>query len=350
MQRLLIALALAQPPEGEIVVQQPAEARPWALEWSAPDTCPARDEVVAAIREYLPELDAPPLEVGHADLRLAARVEAEAGGWRVHLRTSGREGDSQRELAAPDCESLAAAVALIAAVALDPVLTARRAREALVAASSGAEDELENEAGEHASALAGDVQNASESIAITLAPIDPEPAAERVRSRRVGLGASLRGGGGYGPTTAGFGFVGAGFALFAGRFRWQLDAGLDLPRTLALDDGRRGRVLGWWVGSSACVVPRVRALELPLCLGFEGGLVHARGLAPTANTRTEQLPWLAPRLGPGLRFAVLPRLALLLDLELLVPLVRAGFEIDDVTLTRLPPLALRGAAGIELRW
>lgn len=346
MRLALIGLVLAQAPAGEVAIQQPDAAQAWALQWSAPAACPRRDALLAAIRTYLPNLDDPPLEVGRADLRIDASVLAPAApgeAWTVRLRTSGREGESQREFEAPDCEALADAVALIAAVALDPVLVARQTREALAAANAPEADVPRPDDQD----LAQAPESPEPAPTLVLGPLEPLDDAPR---RRVGFAASLRGGAGMGPTANAFGHVAGGFALLGARFRWQLDAGIALPRSLVLDDGRRGRVIGWWIGSDACLVTRVKVVELPVCLGFEGGLVHARGLAPTANTRAQRQPWLAPRLRLGLRWSVLPRLALLLDLELLVPLVRAGFTIGDATLTSVPALALRGGAGVELRF
>lgn len=347
MRLALIGLVLAHAPAGEVPIQQPDAAQAWALQWSAPEACPGRDALLAGIRTYLPNLDDPPLEVGRADLRIDASVLAPAApgeAWTLRLRTSGREGESQRELEAHDCDALADALALIAAVALDPVLVARQTREALAAANEPVHDVPRTD--EHDLAQAREPERAEPEPSLVLAPLERIDAPRR----RVGFAASLRGGGGNGPTANAFGHIVGGFALLGARFRWQLDAGIALPRTLAIDDGRRGRVIGWSVGSDACLVTRVKAVELPICLGFEGGLVHARGLAPTANTRAQRQPWLAPRLRSGLRWPVLPRLALLLDLELLVPLVRAGFTIGEATLTSVPAIALRGGAGVELRF
>jgi hypothetical protein len=345
MRLALIGLVLAPAPAGEVPIQQPDAAQAWALQWSAPEACPGRDALLAGIRTYLPNLDDPPLEVGRADLRIDASVLAPAAhgeAWTLRLRTSGREGESQRELEAPDCDALADAVALIAAVALDPVLVARQTREALAAAHAPAPDVPLAQA----QVPEPEPARPESEPSLVLAPLERIDAPRR----RVGFAASLRGGGGNGPTANAFGHVTGGFALLGARFRWQLDAGIALPRTLAIDEGRRGRVIGWSVGSDACLVTRVKVVELPICLGFEGGLVHARGLAPTANTRAQRQPWLAPRLRSGLRWSLLPRLALLLDLDLLVPLVRAGFTIGDATLTSVPALALRGGAGVELRF
>ncbi|MFV8754659.1 hypothetical protein ACNOYE_29280 [Nannocystaceae bacterium ST9] len=346
MWRLLIGLALA--PAGEPAIQQPDEPVVWALDWQAPVECPTRADVVAGIREYLPEIDEPASGPGRAELRLDVEVTSERGSWTAFVRASGREGNDERRFSAPACGELADAVALIGALALDPVLVARRTQ--VVSAS-----ELVNEP-------EGPIELPEPpELDVELDEVEPEPEPLRglssiatpdpsPRARAVELGIGVQGLGGWGPIEAGFGGLAGSFAVFAGRWRWQLDGGGVFPRTPTLADGRGARIVGWWLGSRGCVVPRIGAVELPACAGVEAGQVRARGVAPTTHVRGGVQPWVALLVSPGLRWAVLDRLALTADATLLVSLVRGRFVIGDEPLASVVPIGFRGALGLEVRF
>jgi hypothetical protein len=174
----------------------------------------------------------------------------------------------------------------------------------------------------------------------------------------VKLGIGAFGTGSWGPTKNGFGGVAASFAVFADRWRWQIDGGYSIPRTLSLDNGRRGRVQAWWLDTRGCLVPNFRAgnkpmrtLEVPLCLAIETGQAFARGLPPTRNPASASRPWLALGASVGLRWPLIKGFALTTDAELLTSLVRRGrFRIGDETLTEIARVGFRGALGVEVRF
>jgi hypothetical protein len=350
----LIGLLVAPPSEpGSVAIQQPEAAVVWAFEWEAPTECPGRDDVIAAIREYLPELDDPPITPARADLRIAASVSSEGRTWTAALRTSGREGNVERSFSAPSCTELADAVALITAVALDPVLVARRTQ--VIDDEPELVESIEPP-------KPSEVPESPEPEAIVETEV-PEPESDPLRGlvltesadsapleRDVDLGIGVQGFGAWGPTAAGFGGLAGSFAVFAGRWRWQLDGGWWAPRVQTLDDGRSGRIQGWWLGTRGCVVPRVGAVELPLCPGIEAGQAIARGIAPTTNVRGARQPWVAIVVSPGLRWAFVDRVALTLDAALLVSLVRGRFLIGDEPIASLTPVGFRGSLGLEVRF
>jgi hypothetical protein len=341
MWRLLLGLVLAPASDpGGVAIQQPEDAVVWAFEWEAPTECPTRAEVIAAVRSYLPELDEPPSSPGRADLRIAARVASEGETWTAEVRTSGRDGNAERRFSAPACTELADAIALIAAVALDPVLVARRTT---VVDPDPAEPVEPPELVETVETVEP-AEDPLQGLVLVETPEDSRTA------RDVQLGIAVQGTGGWGPTATGFGGLAGSFAVFAGRWRWQLDGGWWIPRTQTLDDGRGGRIQGFWLGTRGCVVPRIAAVELPLCPGFEAGQVSARGIAPTTNVRGASQPWVAIVVSPGLRWAVVDRLAITLDAALLISLVRGGFVIGDQPLTSVVPVGFRGALGLEVRF
>jgi hypothetical protein len=341
MLRVLLGMVLgfAEPP-----IQRPGDPVLWAFEWDAPPECPGRAEVITSVRSYLPDLEDPPPSPGRADLRVIVSVTADSGGWTANVRMSGRDGASERSFSTPACTELAEAVALITAVALDPVLVARHVAEQRESAS-----------------ISQPVEPPAEPPAVVPAKPEPEPpdlnldlvlsdADEPARPRTVKFGLGLFGTGAWGPATAGFGGLGGSFAVFAGLWRWQLEGGWSIPRTLALDDGRRGRLQAWWLGTRGCVVPKLGVVELPLCPGIEAGQVFASGLPPTTNLSNGSQPWAAIVLGQGLRWPFLDRLALTVEAAVLVSLVRGRFTIGNETFASLTPVGFRGTLGLEVRF
>lgn len=102
---LAIAVSSAQ-------AQVAAGADRLALAWQAPDECPSRADVRAAVASRLGEA----AERAGPALRAEARVERDAAGYRLALKTEYGE----RRLAARSCAELAGAAALILALLIDP--------------------------------------------------------------------------------------------------------------------------------------------------------------------------------------------------------------------------------------
>jgi hypothetical protein len=356
MNWLLLALLLVPPEQPAVEVQRPGEAVPWALAWDAPSTCPTRAQVIAAVRGYLPMLEEPPADVARARLRINARVEVSEGEWHARLELSGVYGSTTRSFSAASCSELADAVALVFAVSLDPVVVAEGVAQARREA-----DEPPTVA-EPASEPEDPPPRAREPDELASEPDEPLPPRLQVfepveqSAGRPSVGARLFGGGGFGPTTAGYGALGLGVAVFDRRWRWVLEGGGWLPRTI-LTEELGGRFSGWWIGSRGCFVPALRrrpdsarALEFPLCGGVEAGQVLAVGLAPAVDTRRASQPWIAGSLGAGLSFAINERLALFVDAAALLPFVRGSFDIGDRAVQVLTPVGVRASLGVELRF
>jgi hypothetical protein len=345
---MVAALLSAGPPAAEIPVQRPGEGVELVLHWQAPAGCPDREALIAELRTLLPELpDAIP-EQGTARLRVEARVGLADSGpdpWTVELTTVAAEGTRVRSFAARGCQDVASATVLIVAVTLDPVAAASTLQVATAATQPEVPEPAEPEPeAEPASSQAPLPRSASGEGGV-IVPADPP--AQRRRPPRVGL--RLFGTGAYGPTNTGYGGIGGSVALFGRRWRWDLAAGWSIPRVVRLDDGRGGSLDGWWIGSHGCFVPEVRTLEFPTCAGFEAGLVRGRGRSPTINTEQVSVPWLAPVIAQGLAWAPIERLAIGVDLALLVPLGRGSFVIDEREVQRLVVVGARALLGIELR-
>jgi hypothetical protein len=341
MKWLVLALLLAPPDEPAVEVQRPGEPVLWALDWATPPSCPTRADLVERVRSYIPAIEEPPLEVPRARLRIEASVELLEGEWAVRMRMSGEQGSTERSFSAASCDELADAVALVAAVSLDPVLTAREVADVRAAVVAVEEPEPEPEPEPELDQL--DEPDA-ESISAPPASDDVEP--EPPRNFQMAL--RLGGGGGFGPTTTGYGALAAGVALFGPRWRWSIDGGGWLPRTIRTDQAA-GRFWGWWVGTRGCFVPHRDVVEFPLCGGIELGQVAARGLAPALNPRGASYLWAAASVSGGVSWVITDRVAIVTDVAALVPFVRGDFRVSDQILQRLAPVGVRATLGIELR-
>ena len=344
-----------------VEVQQPAAPGRWALDWRAPPGCPERAEVVAGVRAYLPGLQDPSDDPRAAASRITADLSQAATGWDAQVHIDGIDGSDTRKFSADSCAELADAIALISAVALDPVVVADTVRAwerppatepvpvpAPVPASTPSPEP------DPAPVAEPDPDTDTEPFDATIQRVETgedDPPIPPPRSVRLGVGAA--GTGGWGPATAGFAGVQLGFAVLGRRWRWELDGHYAVPRTLSMGDGRRGRMQGWAVGTRGCVVPALGArqtIELPVCGGLEAGQVLARGLEPTANARAGAQAWLAVLAGPGLRWVFIQRLALAVDVAAVAALTRGDFTIGADTLASLAPFGARASLGLEARF
>ncbi|MFV8751013.1 hypothetical protein ACNOYE_10750 [Nannocystaceae bacterium ST9] len=314
---------------------------PVTLDWQAPATCPSEAEVLARVRARVPASTS-------ATLSIRARVSADESSHRVELELRNAEGESMRSFAARDCETLTDAVVLVVAVTFDPVwLVEQLERER--APSEGPELEAPEPEAPEPEAPEPEAPESTRIDAPIELGLQLEPAAEP--SPRVSLRVGLRafGGGGYGPTRGAHGFVGGALALIGERWRVELGARWSAPRVVRRAEGAGGRFEAWSLGARGCFVPVARALEFPLCLGIEAGLVRGRGLESLPRVETASFPWVAGSVAQGLWWAPLDRLALGVELELVLPFTRGSFLVDEREVERIAGIGVRGLAGVELR-
>lgn len=315
-----------------------------ALTWEAPAGCSDAAAVRRALAGYLGE--GPSAEAGAA-VRSVARVTREKGKYRLVLRTETASGVSLRETTAADCAVLVDATAVIVAIAVDPTTVLGRGDAAPKAVDpeepaptepAPTEPTPPPTEGELAPFVAPEVLPAP-------VPPVPEP---RVRfGVRVGGGVDL----GVLPGLAG-GLRLAGSA-FRRAWRAELRGDFWFPRTAIVQDGIGARVRLWSIGGRGCWVPGVArvGLEFPLCAGIESGAMHGdpvgdRVASPTPSRRF----WLAADGSAGLAWAPRRFIAIVVQAELVVPILRAGFRVGDVEVHRAGPVAGRGLLGLEARF
>jgi hypothetical protein len=146
-------------------------------------------------------------------------------------------------------------------------------------------------------------------------------------------------------------FEGAVGALGRG---WRVEGtGLYRLATTAsssLDPGVGGRILMWALGGRGCGVPARGRIEIPLCVGVEGGSVVGEGYG-FAGARRARQPWGGVTFSPQLVVVLNPNVALVVQAVLGVPFVRPRFFIEHLeTVHRVGPVLGRAFIGLEGRF
>lgn len=297
------------------------------IEWHAPAECPDDAAVEARVGELL---GATPT----ASERATADVVGDHEGWTVELSTFIDGAKQTRSLRADDCVVLAEAVAVVVAVALDPVAVATN--------EASAEGPRVPEPAIESPASAAPVVDRAKPV--------PHSASAAPRRRTWSFGVRVEGGYGIGTAPGGTGL--AGLALFAqtGRARIEIEGRWYGPREI-LEDGAGARTQLGTAAALGCLELGRAVVTAPLCLGFEAGALRARGVELPAP-QTVHFPWAAPVARAALAARVHARVRMWLALEGAVLVVRPqlqqGFDAPEVLWTA-PPVAARVMLGVEVR-
>jgi len=321
---------------------------PPEVRWTGPAECPS-DMLTDALDRLLAGSSVA------TPIRVEATVERTLDGWSIRTDFDAGPGRAgQRTFQAPSCRTVTQAAALAIAIAVDPGVLDRWVPMT---------DEVT--AMEPAAPVVPELPEPEVSVPApsepppSLGPIEaarPTPASVREARREpslrwrglVGVAGSVDGGALPG---AGLGIVATVGVLHRG-FRGELVASrrFATQQAAAADPRVGGSFTQWWVGARGCGVPRLGAVELPLCAGLEGGQTVGRGIGLPAWRRSAQ-PWWAGLLDAGLAWPVRPWLALTARATLAVPLLRQDFSIAGLGVVhRVGPVEGRGTLGVELRW
>lgn len=302
-----------------------------AIEWTAPPTCPDDAAVESRIAAYVDTTEgATPTQ---------ATVRAVAAGFEVEL-VSVIDGEPQRRtLAAPDCDVLADAVAVVVALAIDP--------------AAGATEPAPAPEPEPEPAPSG-------AVVLPVAPPsnlrrgvrDDPPIAALPDRKAWDVGFRLEGGYGSGVAPIGNGVF--GLAFIVGRHRGSIEAIARLwaPRRFDEPNGTYGARVVMGTGSLlGCLRARPgMRVEFPLCTGLEAGALSAapRGLV---NDETQRYPWVGAVVRLGMRVRLRERVGVVLALEGGAPFVRDALDVGGADrLWTTGAVSGRVLAGIDLRW
>lgn len=332
----------------------PPESPELALTWHAPPNCGSRDDAIAELRELLPDVrvherEPSPGEGLDVEIAIAGQPEQR---YVAALRFRGPRGLDERTIAGPSCTTVASAALLIVAVTLDPIATVEQLDVRLAAPEPEPPEP----------ALPEPALPELPEPPVPALPEPPEPGeigevvhldapAEARAPIRLRAALGLLGGGGWGPIRAGMGTLGVELGLLAPWWRVGVRGIVALPRTLASAGGRPVRYDAWLVHARGCVVPRLAddRLELPACLAVEAGQLRGRGVGSTPNPRLAEQPWVALGVGPGLRWVPHHRVALGVELDLVIALLRGGFTVGSEVAQQHAGVGARALLGVEVR-
>lgn len=329
------------------------------LEWRAPRGCPDADRVLATIDRLVgPRASS----TGSTEpwARVRAVVHAQPEGFRMELHTQHGGATEQRTLAAPRCDALADAAALIVAVALRPIETATSvptlaSEDPRPGATISEPPSSTAPPRRSAPARVGPPSSVASRSSASAEPPRPGTTADAaVRRRAIGGALAVMAGPGFGALPGVAAQLSAALALRGRRWRAELAGAYWFPRTDA-STGRPTVEIGLATGAlRGCYVPRVRRLELPLCAGLEAGAMRGEGRGSGVVSRPSRAPWVAAHAGSGLVVPLGAFTALRLSVDALVALAQPAFDLRiadaRVELYRAPPAGVRAAAGFELRW
>ncbi len=302
-------------------------AEPVELRWQGPTSCPAEGFYAALARHLGARADAA------APLRVQVRVAAESERrWTLELVVA--DGGAPRQLAADRCDTVVDAAAFIVAQAVEQ-------------AAAPTVPEPPPPLPEPVPTPPAPTPATPPPPRAAPEPREPPPAPPpRLRGAL-----RLFGGPSGGSLPAVGGDLGLAAALLGRGWRIELLGRGRLPvRKRADGEASVGARLAMWaLGARACGVPGRRRLELPLCAGLELGQVTGRSEGLASSGRAA-LPWVAVTASPGLTWSPRSWLALTLQAELAVPLLRHSFVITGLPpIHRLGGAELRGLLGLEFR-
>jgi hypothetical protein len=318
---LALALVLAEPP---------ATDPPW------PAGCPSRAAVDDRIRALAGRVPA------DEELRVRARVEGPP--WVVDIELA-RDGITHtRRITAESCDAIANIVAVVVAVALDPVSVATRVEARPIL---GAPPAMPATARERESSA---IRSRESSVATTRSIASPSPAAVS-RSVPMRLAMRVAAGGEVGATLRGTGGVELALAWTRGRFALELVGRYWIRRRNTLANVASLRTELGTVGVRGCGVGAVTRVRFSGCVGIETGDFVARAF-DVRGGRTAHFPWLAATLGGALAITLVEPVSLWVGLEGAAHVLRPQAVLDDAERTSLhhvAPAGLRALAGLELR-
>ena len=295
MSRTIVGCALAVIAAGS---SARADQEVVELRYSAPPDCPSRAAFEAEILERTPSvrLSAPARRV------FAVTIETTADGFRGTLVVNRA---SDKELAAPRCEDLTTALALVTALAIDPTATVTPRAPAPA----------------------------------------PEPARPRAWSLELDVDAMVEAGAGPGALLAG---------AIEARASWRDGYALELAAIAGRDsiarDGAEARFTWLAARPAACRSSPLAAVAVYLCGHVEIGAVRAHG-EMIVNQRDLNRLWLAAGLHATARVALGSRSFGLLQLGAALPLVRDRYLFaPDVALHDTPSVTGWLVVGVGMRF
>jgi hypothetical protein len=311
---------------------------PFHLRWSGPPSCPRESDVVLETERLLGASTAAPLAV---PIEAEAQVAAGKRGFELLLRVGPIGHTRARSLAAPRCEELAHAAALVVALAVDPALSLASAD-----GTGGPPATVPPVCPEPAVLPA---PAACPVCSRSPAPPPPPPPSRAAPTPAwhvaVVAGASVA----YGELPRSLPRANLGVAYRAQSYWLELSAGAAFASSERLARGRVATFAHWYGAPRFCVEPDLGWARLGGCAVAELGVLKASGFGVT-SPQTQRDWWVAPGVGVQLSRRLASGAELVLGADVLLAAVRPRFELASEPIFRshlvIPGLRLAVVGGL----
>lgn len=325
---MLVAVGLLWPLGASAQSNSPELFR---LSWSVPDECPSDAEVRQELQRLLGASTASP--GGRVDA--TARISAAKGGFELEIALGQDDQLRTRRLAAPHCEELGHAAALIVALAVDPSLTI------------GGAEKLSEVVPAPCPAPPATPKATSPAPApaprCPVCPGCPAPAPDWHAAAL--LAASIS----YGELPQALPRVSVGAAYRADPHWLEVSLSVAFASTGFRSDGNGATFWQWYATPRYCVQARFGTTRVGPCASTEVGLIKAAGFG-VEQPKTQRRWWVAPGLGLQAAWRLQSGAELLVGGDLLVAATRTSFELDSEQLFRphllIPALRLALVGGL----
>lgn len=289
-----------------------AQAAPFHLRWSGPINCPDEAQVARDTQRLLGGSTAAPRD---APIEADAQVTGAAGGFELVLRVGSTEQTRTRKLAAPSCDELARAAALVVALAVDPSLSLAEADQPKSSQSAPGLT-----CPEPATVVSPPICPVCASC--TSPPAIPKPNADATWRSALVAGTSVA----YGELPQLLPRPNLGLAYRADAFWFELSAGAAFASSRRLSGGRVATFSQWYAAPRFCVQSELGWARVGGCAVAELGSVRASGFG-VEFPKTQRDWWVAPGVGLQLSRRMTSGAELFLGADALLAAVRPRFEL-----------------------
>jgi hypothetical protein len=252
----------------------------------------------------------------------------------------------RRSLVAADCETLADTAALVAAVLLDPVVTAETTEVAAIVPEPPAIDALERGA-------TGPPRSRGRADKPRVADVVPiEPARARTpRDRELGVWTRISPGVQYGAVPGVTGGFELALALGTRRVRGEITGSYWIGRGAPAPDDDDIRVHMGAITPRVCATAPQRRIDVIACSGVELGVMRV-----VADGDVQHPLWIAVVAEAGIRAPLTARLSLWVSAVAFIPARFPVLRLEDPSGAASPqevyrpkPAGVRGLLGLEVR-
>jgi hypothetical protein len=313
------------------------------IEYDAPPTCPDRRSFETRLGARMKT----PLAPAEPAPQLHVRIRVHDGEVRGSIVLATNDSRFTRQISARTCSEALDALALIAALMLDP--RAAREPEPSVASDDAPTTALDAQVRAEAALTPRAASTVVERPARSGSAALPRDSRATVRVEALGAALMLSG---IAPALRPG--LGLGTRVRV-RLRGPTELAASLGGRMALPH-REQRATGavdfqWWAAAAAlCAGGRLLddTFSLAACAASEWGRLGARGRR-TLNARAGAVLWAAAGPSVLLSFQLRRRFSLHAHVEALLPLVRDSFLLADQTVHQVPWLTLRAGLGVACR-